>query len=108
MNIYFKDFIYLFLERGEVREKERERNTNVWLPLTCPPGDLARNPGLCPDWESNWQPSGSQPMLNLLSYPSQGLYEYFKEYQKIFSTAGQDSVSFELGPTLLNLRLLLY
>ena len=23
-------------------------------------GDLARNPGLCPDWESNWRPVGSQ------------------------------------------------
>ena len=31
-----KDFIYLFLERGEGKEKERERNINVWLPLTCP------------------------------------------------------------------------
>ena len=31
-----KDFIYLFLERGEGREKERERNINVWLPLTRP------------------------------------------------------------------------
>ena len=27
---------YLFLEKGEGREKERERNINVWLPLTCP------------------------------------------------------------------------
>ena len=26
-----KDFIYLFLERGQGREKERERNINVWL-----------------------------------------------------------------------------
>ena len=31
-----KDFIYLFLERGEGREKERERNIHVWLPLTGP------------------------------------------------------------------------
>ena len=30
----FKDFIYLFLEKG--REGEMERNINVWLPLTCP------------------------------------------------------------------------
>ena len=28
-----KDFTYLFLEKGEGREKERERNINVWLPL---------------------------------------------------------------------------
>ena len=33
---FFKDFIYLFLERGKGREKERERNINVWLPLTRP------------------------------------------------------------------------
>ena len=47
-----KDFIYLFLDRVEGREKERERNINVWLPLTYPPpstGDLACNPGMCPD-----------------------------------------------------------
>ena len=29
---FFKDFIYLFPERGEVGEEERERNINVWLP----------------------------------------------------------------------------
>ena len=34
---FLKDFIYLFLEREEGREKERERNVNVWLPLTWPP-----------------------------------------------------------------------
>ena len=59
--IFFKDVIYLFLSRGEGREKERERNINVWLPLMHPPtGDLARNPGMCPDWQSNQWPFGSQ------------------------------------------------
>ena len=33
--IFFKRF-YLFIFRGEVREKERDRNISVWLPLTCP------------------------------------------------------------------------
>ena len=31
---FLKGFIYLFLERGERREKKKERNINVWLPLT--------------------------------------------------------------------------
>ena len=31
-----KDRIYLFLESGEGREKEREGNINVWLPLVRP------------------------------------------------------------------------
>ena len=34
--LFFKDFVYLFLERGERREKERERNISVWLPLMRP------------------------------------------------------------------------
>ena len=34
--IFFKGFIYLFLERRDKREKERERNINVWMPLVCP------------------------------------------------------------------------
>ena len=43
------------------KEKERERNISVWLPLVCPLlGDLAHNPGMCPDWESNCKPFGLQ------------------------------------------------
>ena len=68
----FKDY---FLERGEGREKERERNITVWLPLAHPPtGDLACNPGLCPDWESNWQPFGFSLALNPLNHTSQDIF----------------------------------
>ena len=70
--VIFFNFMYLFLERGEGREKERERNINAWLPLMWPPTrDLACNPDLCSDQESNQQPSDSQPVLNPLSYTSQ-------------------------------------
>ena len=61
-----KDFIYLFLERGERKEKEKERNIDVWemywlVASRLPPtGDLALNPGMCPDWESNQWPFCSQ------------------------------------------------
>ena len=36
-SLYFLRF-YLFVERGEGRKKERERNINVWLLLTRPLG----------------------------------------------------------------------
>ena len=42
----------------------RERNIDVWgkhqlaASHTSPTGDLASNPGMCPDWESNQQPFG--------------------------------------------------
>ena len=36
LGIFLKDFIYLFLETGQVKERERERNINLWLPLLYP------------------------------------------------------------------------
>ena len=65
-SFFKKHFIYLLLQRGGGREKERERNSNVWKihPLvashTPPTGDLAHNPGMCPDWESNQWPFSLQ------------------------------------------------
>ena len=73
MKSFFKFYLIIFRER-EGKEKERERNINVWLTLAFPAtGDLAHNPGMCPDWESNWQPFGSQPTLNPLIECGPGL-----------------------------------
>ena len=50
----------LMVTKGEGRENERERNMDVWevhrsfAPCTPPPGYPAHNPGMFPDWESNW------------------------------------------------------
>ena len=61
---FFKIFIYLFLETSEGREEERERNIDVWeknqsVAFRMPPtGELASNPGMCPNWELNQQPFG--------------------------------------------------
>ena len=58
--IFFKRFyLLIFLERGERREKVRERSmceTPLYrLPLARPQlGGLVRNRGLCPDREWNW------------------------------------------------------
>ena len=51
--VFHKDFTYLFLERGEGKEKEREKHRCVVASHVPPTGDLAPNPGMCPDWESN-------------------------------------------------------
>ena len=81
MALYLKEFIFfkiylfvcLFVEREEGREKERERNSNMWLPLTCPllgtwpatqacalTGNRTSNTLVC------------RPALNPLSHTSQG------------------------------------
>ena len=33
--MFFLKRFYLYLERGEEKAKERDRNIYVWLPLTC-------------------------------------------------------------------------
>ena len=55
--------VYLLIFReGEGRERnisvqEIHRSVTSHLP---PAGDLAGNPGICPDWESNARPLSSQ------------------------------------------------
>ena len=71
-----KDFIYLFLERGEAKEKsEGEKHQCViafhaWVPTR----DLAHNPGMCPDWELNWQPFGWQACTQSTEPHHQGIF----------------------------------
>ena len=67
---FFKDFIYSFSERGEEKEKKRERNISV---LLLPTGDLACNPDMCPDWESNQRPFGSQARAQSTELQQPGL-----------------------------------
>ena len=53
---FFKDFLYFVRERG----REGEKHHRMVASFTPPTGDLAHNPGMCPDWESNRQPFGAQ------------------------------------------------
>ena len=43
-----------------MREREGEKHQYVVIPYVFLTGDLAHNPGTCPDWESNWRPLSSQ------------------------------------------------
>ena len=59
-SFFFKRFyLLIFRERG--REKERGKNHQWGVASHTPPtGDLAHNPGMCPAWEMNQWPFGSQ------------------------------------------------
>ena len=51
-----------------------------------PTGDLACNPGMCPDRESNQQPFDLQPSLNPLSHTSQGKHKTFCQIDLMVNT----------------------
>ena len=58
--LLFEDFIYLFVERPEWREKEREKHQPEVASHMPQTRDLAHNTGKCPDWELNQRPPDSQ------------------------------------------------
>ena len=59
-SFFVKDFISVCIirERGREGEREGEKQPCVVASHTPPTGDLAQNPGMCPDWESNRGPFG--------------------------------------------------
>ena len=43
-------YLFIFRQRGRDREREGEKHQCVVASHVPPTGDLARNPGMCPDW----------------------------------------------------------
>ena len=58
----------------------------------APTGDPACNPGMCPDWESNWRPFILQPTLNPLSYTSQAWASFHMSLSPLYVLLGEVSV----------------
>ena len=76
-------FIYGFLERGEGREKEGEKRQCVTVTssgclLHTTDWGPGCNPGLCPHWEPNWWPFGSQAGTQPTEPQQLGFYWYLK------------------------------
>ena len=62
VSVLFSILFYFVIFRQRGREGEREGEKHQCAVASCmpPTGDLACDPGMCPDWESNWQPFGLQ------------------------------------------------
>ena len=56
----FLKILFIFRERGMEGEKEGEKHQCVVASRMPPTGDLAHNPGMSPEWESNQLTFGSQ------------------------------------------------
>ena len=54
---FFKDF-FIFRERGREVEREGEKHQCVVASNMPHTGDLAGNPGMCPESELKWPPFG--------------------------------------------------
>ena len=75
--LLFLNMLFIYFQReGKGRKREGEKHQCVVASHMVPNGDLTRNPGVCPDWESIWWAFGSQPMLNPLSDTSLGKHSH--------------------------------
>ena len=57
---FLRFYLFVFRKRGMEGEREGEKRQCVVVSHVPPTGELAHNPGMCPDWESNRQPFGLQ------------------------------------------------
>ena len=99
----FLYFIYLFLDRREWREKEKERNINVWLPLMHPLLGTWLTTQACAltgNWTSD--PLVHRPALNPLSHTSQGQFTKFYTLQ-MYSLVIHLSLAFVVSFTVLKM-----
>ena len=53
---FFRFYLFIFRKRGREGPREGEKHQCVVASRTPTTGDLAHNPGMCPDWESNQRP----------------------------------------------------
>ena len=49
----FLKILFIFRHRGREGEREGEKHQRAFASHMFPTGDLACNPGMSPDWESN-------------------------------------------------------
>ena len=66
--------LFIFRQRGREREREGEKYQCVVACHRPPTGDLACNPWVCPDWESNRRPFGSQAGVQSTEPHQPGLF----------------------------------
>ena len=94
--IFFKDFyLFIFRARGRERESKGEKHQRVVASHTPATGDLAWNPGMYPDWESNRRPFGSQAGTQSTEPHQPGpTLAFFKENISIFQSYHRSLIIF--------------
>ena len=72
LGFFFFKILFIYFREGEGEKHQCAVASHV--PLV---GDLACNPGMCPDWELNWRPFGSQASAQSTEPRQPGLHERF-------------------------------
>ena len=80
LSIYLSIYLFIYWQRWREGEREGEKHQCVFASYAPPTGDLAHNPGMCPDWESNWRPFGLQAHTQSTELHQPGLEAIFLKF----------------------------
>ena len=81
---FLKRFYLFILRDREGKEKDRERNINVWLPLMCPLlGTWPTTQACAMTGNQTGDPLVHRPAVNPLSYASQGEHIASKKGKRV-------------------------
>ena len=76
--------LFIYFQREGKGGREGEKHQCVVASRAPSVGDMARNPGMCPDWESNWQSFDSQAGTQSTESPQPGLHYLISRLISIF------------------------
>ena len=76
-SLFLKKILCIYFLDGGKGDREGEKHQYVAASCASPTGDLACNPGMCPDWESSRRAFDSQAGTQPLSHTSQGRWISF-------------------------------
>ena len=79
-----KQYLFNFRERGRKGEREGEKHHYVVATRVPCTEDLACNPGMCPGWEWNRRPFGSQASTQSTEQHQPGLNIFLKDFIYLF------------------------
>ena len=82
--LFFLKVLFIFRERGREGDREGEKHQCVVVSHAPPTGDLSHNLGMCPDWESNWWPFGSQASTQSRATPARATMYIFNTFINSF------------------------
>ena len=118
-SFYFFKILFVYFQTEGKGRRKRGKHQYVVASQAPPISDLAHNPGMCPDWESNLQPFGlqarshsselHQPGLNSLLTPRlQDSVNCLIEYALIYETIDFLLHQFHPSPTILQVLYLFF
>ena len=84
-HVFFKRFyLFIFREKGRQGDREGKKHQCVVASHVSPTGDLACNPGMCPDWESNLQSFAPQACAQSTEVQQPGLQHVIRSLTPFF------------------------